>query len=364
MPLLFLIGTVVIGSTILIASRLDSLRSERKLDSLWSRESIFLVNNLLLVGLASVILYGTFFPLLAELAGKDASIGAPWFDRFATPLAIGLVFFMGIGPLVAWRRISLAGMRRALGIPISATIVLAVVLALTIGASHSPTAYILFLGGGFTVTAIAQEVIRGTIARRSLAGGSYLSALSSLFTRNRRRYGGYVVHIGLVVALFGIAASSSFQTSRDLVMSPGDVEQVGDYTVTYKQPTTSIDASRNMLGLGAVLTVDARRQARHDPDPVARLLRRPERRSEHADPQLLRGGADERGRPRRERDARPVERDAARPELVRQPDRPLRRRLRRSVQALPGGRRQQPGGAGQDLAPSRAFRSGRSPTGT
>ncbi len=254
-PLLFLIGTVLIGSTILIASRLDSLRSERRLDSLWSRESIFLVNNLLLVGLASVILYGTFFPLLAELAGKDASIGAPWFDRFATPLAIGLVFFMGIGPLVAWRRISLAGIRRAVGIPVLATIALAGVLALTIGASHSPTAYVFFLGGGFTIAAIAQEVIRGTIARRSLAGGGYMGALSSLFARNRRRYGGYIVHVGLVVALFGIAASSSFQTSRDLRMSPGDVASVDGYTVTYKQPTTSIDASRNMLALGAVLTV-------------------------------------------------------------------------------------------------------------
>jgi cytochrome c-type biogenesis protein CcmF len=254
-PLLCLIGVVVIGSTVLIASRLDSLRSGRKLDSLFSRESIFLVNNLLLVALAAVILYGTFFPLIAELAGKDASIGAPWFNRFATPLAIGLVFFMGIGPLVAWRRISLTGLRHAFGIPLLATVILAVVLALTIGVSDSPTAFALFCGGGFTVVAIVQEVVRGIGARRALSGGGHLAAFGALVTRNRRRYGGYVVHVGLVLALFGIAASSSFQTSRDLRMSPGDQEEVGGYTVTYERPTASIDTDENKLSFGALLTV-------------------------------------------------------------------------------------------------------------
>ena len=98
----------------------------------------------------------------------------------------------------------------------------AIVLALTIGVAESPTAYALFLVAIFTIVAVGQEFWRGTVARRRLVGGSMLAALGSLLTRNRRRYGGYVVHIGLVLALFGIAASSSFQTSRDLRLSPGD----------------------------------------------------------------------------------------------------------------------------------------------
>ncbi|MDQ3102282.1 MAG: heme lyase CcmF/NrfE family subunit [Actinomycetota bacterium] len=255
-PLLFLIGTVTIGTTVLIVTRRDSLRSERRLDSLFSRESVFLVNNILLVALATVILFGTFFPLISELFGSEKFIGPPWFNQFATPLAIGLVFFMGIGPLVAWRRISLASLRRAVGIPAAATAVLAVVLLVTIGIAESPAAFVLFLAAAFTIFAIAAEFVRGVAARRALAGGSRMAALGSLVTRNRRRYGGYVVHVGLVLALFGIAASSSFQTSRDLRMSPGDVEQVGDYTVTYVEPISDPQSDRVALGAELAVTRD------------------------------------------------------------------------------------------------------------
>jgi cytochrome c-type biogenesis protein CcmF len=255
-PLLVLIAVVIIGSTILIVSRLDSLRSERKLDSLFSRESIFLLNNVLLVGLAAVVAWGTFFPLISEaVTGDTSSLAAPWFDRYATPLAIVLVLFMGIGPLVAWRRVTLAGMRRAIGIPLVATLILAVILALTIGVSESPTAYALFLVAGFTIVAVGQEFWRGTVARRRLAGGSIAAAFGSLVTRNRRRYGGYVVHVGLVLALFGVAASSSFQTSRDVRLSPGESTEVGDYTITYEKPTSVIDGDEQKLAFGAVLDV-------------------------------------------------------------------------------------------------------------
>ena len=132
---------------------------------------------------------------------------------------------------------------------------MAVVLALTIGVSESPTAYALFLVASFTIVAVGQEFWRGTVARRRLAGGSIAAAFGSLVTRNRRRYGGYVVHVGLVLALFGVAASSSFQTSRDVRLSPGDSTEVGDYTVTYVKPTSVIDGAEQKLAFGAVLDV-------------------------------------------------------------------------------------------------------------
>jgi len=255
-PLLGLIAVVVIGSTVLIVTRVGSLRSERRLDSLFSREAIFLLNNVLLVGLAAVVAWGTFFPLISEaVTGESSSLAAPWFDRYATPLAIILVLFMGIGPLVAWRRVTPAGLWRAIAVPLVATAVAAVVLALAIGVAESLSAYLLFLVAIFTIVAVGQEFWRGSLARRRLVGGSYAAALGSLLTRNRRRYGGYVVHLGLVLSLFGIAASSSFQTSRDLRLSPGDQAQVGDYTITYVKPTSNIDATEQKLSFGALLDV-------------------------------------------------------------------------------------------------------------
>jgi len=111
--ILGLIGVVLVGSTALIVSRLDDLRSPKRIDSLASRESVFLVNNLLLVGMTAVIFWGTFFPLISELfTGEKASLAAPWFDRYTTPLAILLVLFTGIGPLLAWRRLSWASAKR------------------------------------------------------------------------------------------------------------------------------------------------------------------------------------------------------------------------------------------------------------
>ncbi len=105
----------MIGSAALIVSRLDDLRSERRIESLASRESVFLINNLLLVGLAAVIFWGTFFPLISELfTGQRSSLRLAWFDRYTAPLAILLVLFTGIGPLFAWRRVSLGAARRLL----------------------------------------------------------------------------------------------------------------------------------------------------------------------------------------------------------------------------------------------------------
>lgn len=255
-PLLVLIGIVIIGSTVLIVSRLDSLRSPRRLDSLFSRESVFLLNNLLLVAIAAVVAWGTFFPLISEAVTGDASsLASPWFNRYVTPIAIVLVLFMGIGPLVAWRRVTIASLKRALGFPVAVMLVAGIVLALTIGVSESITAYLMFLAVAFTLASVGQEFWRGTVARRKLVGGSLPSAFGSLMTRNRRRYGGYVVHVGLVLLLLGIAASSSFQTSRDVRLLPGESTEVGDYSVTYVEPTSRIDSVENKLVLGSVLEV-------------------------------------------------------------------------------------------------------------
>ncbi len=265
-PLLVLIATVLIGSTLLIISRLDDLRSERRIDSLLSRESMFLLNNLLFIGLAVIVFWGTFFPLISEaFTGQESSLAAPWYNRYTTPVAIGLLFLAGVGPLVAWRRVDAAGLRRAFAIPLSVAIGAGLLLVALADALAEPFALALFVAGAFTITAVGQELWRGTVARRALSGGSPLDAFTALITRNRRRYGGYTVHIGVALLLIGVAASSSFQTSQDLRLGPGESGTVGDYTVTYVSPTSSVDPVEQKLAFGAVIDV------RRDGEQVALL---------------------------------------------------------------------------------------------
>jgi cytochrome c-type biogenesis protein CcmF len=252
--ILGLIGVVLIGSTALIVSRLDDLRSEKRIDSLVSRESVFVVNNLLLVALTAVIFWGTFFPLISEFfTGTKSSLAAPWFDRYTTPLAILLVLFTGIGPLLAWRRVSWATAKRVFLVPTVVAAIAGVILALFSDAGSKPWALALFVFATFALVGLSQEFWRGAAARRSLKGGSMVSALVGVVSRNRRRYGGYIVHIGIAVLLIGIAASSSFQTKRDVNLRPGESAVVDGRKVTYVKPTAKVD--KLALTVGAILRI-------------------------------------------------------------------------------------------------------------
>jgi cytochrome c-type biogenesis protein CcmF len=256
-PLLGLIAVVVVGSAALIASRLPDLRSQRRIESLASRESVFLINNLLLLGLVAVIFWGTFFPLISEaLTGSKHSLGPPWFDRYTTPLAILLVLFTGIGPLLAWRQVSVGSLWRQVRWPLAFAVVATVAVAGFADAASEPWALALFAMAFFALAALAAEFWRGAEAQRSLAPGGRIAALGRVVSRNRRRYGGYIVHAGIAILLIAVAASSSFQTSRDVRLRPGDTAQVGDNTVTYVKPTSYIDAKEQRLNFGAVLAVE------------------------------------------------------------------------------------------------------------
>jgi cytochrome c-type biogenesis protein CcmF len=253
--ILGLIGVVLVGSTVLIVSRLDDLRSPKRIDSLASRESIFLVNNLLLVGLTAVIFWGTFFPLISELfTGDKASLAAPWFDEYTTPLAILLVLFTGIGPLLAWRRVSWASAKRVFRVPLAVAAAATLGLVLLTDAADSLWALALFAFAAFALTGLAQEFWSGARARQQLVGGSTARAMLGLVSRNRRRYGGYIVHVGVIVLLIGIAASSSFQTRRDVEMRPGQSAVVDGRTITYVKPTVAVDSQK--ITFGSVLRVE------------------------------------------------------------------------------------------------------------
>jgi cytochrome c-type biogenesis protein CcmF len=255
-PFLAFIAALLIGSVALVASRREDLRSRARLDSLVSRETAFLFNNLVLVGLCFVIFWGTFFPLISEaVTGTKQSVGPPWFDRYTTPLALVLVLLSGIGPALAWGRTSRSRLPRLFAAPVAAAFLTLLVLVATGAAGRDPVASAMFCVATFALCTVVQEIWRGTRARRSLSGEGTLVALASLMRRNRRRYGGYVVHVGFALLLVGVAASSAFQHAQDVRLSRGQTARVGDYDIHYLAPTSSLDAAK--ISLGAVLDVSS-----------------------------------------------------------------------------------------------------------
>jgi cytochrome c-type biogenesis protein CcmF len=260
-PFVILIAVMVCGSIGLILWRREQLRSEARLDSLLSREAVFLFQNMVLVAMVAVIFWLTFFPLISQaLTGTKVTVGPPTFARFVVPLALILVLLSGIGPIIAWRRVTVANLRRNFAVPVAAGLVTLVVLLVWPGGPSSrPLALAMFALAGFVLATVAQEVWRGAAARRAITHDPPPVALVGLVRRNRRRYGGYIVHAGFAVLLVGVAASSSFQHSQDVLLSPGQKASVDGYTIRYVRPTESISAQK--ISFGAVL--DVSKHGRH-----------------------------------------------------------------------------------------------------
>jgi cytochrome c-type biogenesis protein CcmF len=232
---LALIALVLAGSFTLIATRLPLLRSQHSLESYVSREGVFLFNNLLLVGLAFAVFWGTVFPILSEAArGERITVGQGYFDQVAVPIGLALLVLTGVGPLIAWRKASLAQLGRRFAVPLIVAEVTALLLWLFSSAWESPVAGATFTIGAFVVACIAGEFWRGTRTRHALGGVSWGGALVQLVARNRRRYGGYLVHVGIVVLFVGLAGSRGFATEGNLSLSPGERGSVGGYTFAYE----------------------------------------------------------------------------------------------------------------------------------
>ena len=215
---------------------------------------MFLFQNLLLVALTAVIFWVTFFPLISEaITGTEVSVGPPAFRPFVVPLAIIVVLLSGVGPIIAWRRVTVSKLRRNFTFPvIVGVVVVAVLLAFGSIGSHF-FALAMFGAGAFVIAAVGQEFFRGVRARQAMTSESPPVALGRLVRRNRRRYGGYIVHAGVAFALIGVAASTSFQDSRTATIRPGQSVMIHGYRVKYVRATAS--ASAQKISLGAVLDV-------------------------------------------------------------------------------------------------------------
>jgi cytochrome c-type biogenesis protein CcmF len=230
--LAFLVMAAILSYTLLY-TRWPLLEAEVQLESMASREAAFLFNNLVLIGIAFSVLWGTLFPILSEaVRGTKISVGPPFFNKVNVPLGLLLLLLTGIGPLIAWRKATTANLKRQFIAPV-ATGLATVVLLLLFGMRDG---YVLMALGlaGFVTGTIVQEFARGVRARRRMYSESLPTAFAHLIARNRRRYGGYIVHAGMVI-YFVAFSGMVFKREREATLKPGDsVELTSPYGDTYR----------------------------------------------------------------------------------------------------------------------------------
>ena len=257
------IGLVLAGSILLVLSRLPLLRSKTRLESPVSREASFLYNNLLLVALCLTILWGVLYPILTEaLRGEPVTVGPPYYNFFLKAFGLPLLLLMAIGPLIAWRRASLRGLGRTFAWPAGFALACGVLLV-ALGAGSSIPGLVGYTFCAFVLASIVLEFVRGTQARHALGSSSWAGAFGSLVGRNRRRYGGYIVHASIVLLAIGVIGSSAYDTIVDQRVRPGDAFSVENYDLRYRGVEESrganaqeiravVDVSRDGESLGTL----------------------------------------------------------------------------------------------------------------
>ncbi len=217
----------------LVIWRRPALRAQNRLESVLSREAGFVLNNWLFMGLLAIVFWGTLYPKLSEwLVEREILLGPGWFTNVAAFVALPLLFLTGVGPLIAWRRATPASLRRQLRIPAAAGLSAGAVLALATRDHFEPIATVVWALGAFVTTTVTQEYVRAIRARMRHGEGP-LTALVTLFQKNSRRYGGYVVHIGVVFLFVGFAGSA-LNEERLETLSPGDAVEMNGYRLEYR----------------------------------------------------------------------------------------------------------------------------------
>ena len=245
-PLYLVFLTIVLlGGFGLIAWRREALRGEGAFDTPLSRESVFLGNNVLLLVLTFTVLVGTIYPLLAEaVTNEKVSVGTPFFNRNTAPVALLLLFLMGIGPLLPWRAASLSAVLRRLQVPLWAAAIVAAIAAIT-GAGAA--AVVVFGLAAFVAAATVTEMVRGVQAQRRAHGMSVPSAARAAVSRNHRLYGGLVVHLGLIVAMVGVSWAALYDRSVEATMAKGEVVHAQGYDLRFDGLSARDEPQRRVL---------------------------------------------------------------------------------------------------------------------
>ena len=274
----------IAATVILILERLKYLKSEARLESVISRESSFMFNNLILVASCFAVLWGTMFPVISEaLTGEKISVDAPFFNRINIPIGLALIFLTGIGPLIAWRRSSLESLKRAFLVPTIAGVALMVVLAF-FGAYEHPYALVSFGLCMFVTATIVSEFWKGASAIRAKNGIGFIPAAIELTHRNTRRYGGYLVHMGIVFMFIGYTGAA-FNQDVTKEVAPNASTDVGHYHLriasiqsgendTYAWQRLAVDVSRNGNALGTLFPERRLYKASQQPTSEVSIRRR------------------------------------------------------------------------------------------
>jgi cytochrome c-type biogenesis protein CcmF len=229
----------------LVIYRLPLLRSRHELDSWASREAAFLANNWILLFAAVFVLFATMFPTLTEaLTGERLTVGPPFFNTWMTPIGLALLFLTGVAPLLAWRKSSLANLRDQFTWPVFACGLTAVALgAFGVRVWSSGVCFVLC---AFVAATILQEFVRGARVRQQGTGTDFFTALVGLVGRSKRRYGGYVVHLGIVLIFLGFAGEG-FKMEEQLLLKPGQQTTVGRFTIRHDAVRVSDDGQKQMI---------------------------------------------------------------------------------------------------------------------
>jgi cytochrome c-type biogenesis protein CcmF len=231
---LVFMGFWLIVSLVLLGGRASELQTPGHLDSVASRETAFLLNNLLLTAFTFTVLLGTLFPLVAEaVQGVKVSVGPPFFNRMTVPLMALLLFLMGVGPALPWRNASPEYLKRQFLAPASVGL-LTGILAAALG-TPSIWGVLVFAFAAFALTTNVQEYVTGIRARRSAHGEAVPVAISRMIRANPRRYGGFMAHIGVVMLTVGIAGSSMFTQEVEATLRPGQTLTLGGYDVRFDE---------------------------------------------------------------------------------------------------------------------------------
>jgi len=252
------------GATIyFVATRLKDLEAKAELESMVSREAAFLYNNLVLVGIAFAVLWGTLFPILSEwVRGTKITVGPPFFNTVNIPLGLLLLALTGVGPLIAWRKASTSNLRRQFTGPVAfALAMLVLLLALGMRNFHALVAFTL---ASFVAGTIGQEFYKGIRARHSMHDESIPVAAVRLVARNRRRYGGYIVHAGIVILFCGFAGLA-FKKDHDVQLKAGEVKELTDplghqWRFVSQGTSTSETLNRFVTAVGLEVFRDGKRQ--------------------------------------------------------------------------------------------------------
>ena len=236
---------IIVFSFALVLYRLPLLKSRHELDSWMSREAAFLANNWILLFSAFFVLFATMFPTLAEaVSGRRLTVGPPFFNKWMLPIGLILLLLTGIAPLLAWRKTTFSNLLTLFVWPAAATIVTgASVYALGI---RVWTSGLCFAFCAFVFVTIIQEFVRGAAVRKGATGTDVLTAMIGLVGRSRRRYGGYIVHVGIVLMFLGFAGQG-FKKEEQLLLKPGQQSTVGGFTIHHDALTVTSDAQKQMI---------------------------------------------------------------------------------------------------------------------